>query len=115
MENTFPISEVEIVRDSMGAWIHPALDNYVKKHLQGVEHLSDEQWAEMSTALNAKLSYVDFEGNADADLFDRFFVGEDVTALGDWHPNPPQHDPSWILIRISESEDGAFALWAKPN
>lgn len=35
--------------------------------------------------------------------------------MSSWNPNPPDLDPDWTLLAITDSEDGALAWWARPK
>lgn len=98
------IEPVEVERDELGYWWHPALPEDVDEDFD-IDKFVTEQG--METAL------------IELDLDDPLQVSkiaflEGIADVSNWEPNVPTGE-DWFLIAIFDSEAGPYAYYARPR
>lgn len=101
------LEPTEIIRDEIGAWIHPEYRKYLDKHHDNQEWISQTEWDEMKRYFNIKTVMLWMKASASEDDWEVMMDTADITK---WDPIAPH---GFFLIDIGFSEDDAYALFAR--
>lgn len=102
--NPFPRS-----RDGFGC--NPLFLEYWTKKLSHTEQPSDEEWALLEKHFNIKTAINSIYDCAPDEIITRL-DNDDLSAVSEWQPAPPDDNHEWFLVSIYDSEDGPYSLWA---
>lgn len=101
------LKPVEIIRDDCGFWIHPEFRDYLNKHHENQEYISQEEWDELKRYFNIQTVNIYLETNVSGDDWE---VIMDSCDLSKWNPIAPN---GFFLIDINYTEDDAVAIFAR--
>lgn len=98
---------MKVERNEIGCWVHPVLLEYLGENIQE-ERISREEWKafEQHFDIQTVTMYLD---ETYGDLYDDVM---DSTDLNKWQPIYPD---GFFLIDINFYEEGAYAIFARPN
>lgn len=101
------LEPTEIIRDEIGAWIHPEYRKYLDKHHDNQEWISQAEWDEMKRYFNIQTVLLWLEASVSQDDWENMMDSNDIRK---WEPIAPH---GFFLIDIGFSEDDAYALFAR--
>lgn len=98
-------------RDKGGFGCNPLFTHYWNEHLHHTERPTDEEWATLEKHFNIKTDTNSIYNCASDEIITRL-DNDDLSAVKDWQPLPPDNNHEWFLVSIYDSEDGPSSLWA---
>ncbi len=101
------LEPAEIVRDKYGSWMHPEYREYLDKHYNNQEWISQIECDELKRHFNIITTKFYLEASVSADIHEEMMNACD---LSKWDPIVPH---GFFLIDIGFTEDDAEAVFAK--
>jgi len=103
------LQKIPVTRDENGYWSHPDLIHFWQVTMDGTEHCTKEQWADLErrAGIQTQIVYLETEPLEHPAYVSYFDNGNGD--ISEWDQSPP---PGWWLIDICDNEDGPFAVWA---
>ncbi|WP_151867921.1 hypothetical protein [Acinetobacter soli] len=101
------LEPTEIIRDEMGAWIHPEYLKYINSLESEADYFTNEEWMELKRFFNIETVTLWLEASVSQDDWEIMMDSADIRK---WDPVAPH---GFFLIDIGFSEDDAYALFAR--
>ena len=101
------LKPADIVRDESGFWSHPEFSDYLEKHHENQEWISQAEWDELKLYFNIQTVNIYLESSVSEDDWEQMM---DDCDLSIWDPIAPN---GFFLIDINFTEDDAVAIFAR--
>lgn len=104
------LNNVAVTRSQTGEWIHPEIKKYLDENFPaGVADINEDRRKKLENNFGLNIRFEEMYEHAPVETIHEYYQKGVMT---NWQPKPPEGD-GWLILAITDSEDGAIAWWGK--